>query len=113
MEIPKDLYEEWQEIAESIYTGDSEGHRISRLYIITLLHNTYMRGQISELRLKISHYETLLEVNITLEDEDDDIDEDGYGRDGLPVTKPPKGLYKVSDEDLEKLEKLWNKDLDL
>lgn len=106
MEIPKELVESWKRDITDFLPNDDITSKQIRIFILLNCKLAFLQG-IGYIQSGIIDY---YEDNL---DEDDDIDEDGYGRDGLPVTKPPKGLYKVSDEDLEKLEKLWNKDLDL
>ncbi len=112
--LPEELRNRWIEEIESTWPGEGEDIDNLRGYILSEKENAYLAGVIDTLKENIKHYRDMcgedddyICTNCLLEQGEEDEDEDGMGRDGLPIKKFPKSSKRASLEEIQKFEKLW------
>ena len=110
MQVPQDIRDQWIEETEKVieeiekvYPYNTKTANLFKHSLLLVKEIAFHQGVNCQLVSQNKHYQELLEIEDT-----DDEDEDGNGRDGLPKSRPPEGSSKIPKEDLESLEKLWN-----
>ena len=109
--LPEELRNKWKEEILEDWPGTSEGMVLLRKGILKEKENAYLTGLIDNLRETVEHYREMYAeddcncLHCILDRPEEDEDEDGMGRDGLPV-KP----IKPTEEETEKLESMWTKE---
>ncbi len=112
--LPEELRNKWIEEIKSTWPGEDEGVDNLRGYILSEKENAYQAGIIDTLKENVKHYRDMcgedddyICTRCLLEQVEEDEDEDGNGRDGLPINLLPKSDKEASPEELKKLGKMW------
>ncbi len=107
MKVPKETEDQWKEDIFKFCDSDNYTGDLIRERMLFANRNAFYQGVIHQLNLQKEHYEDLLEdeenctcLNCIINGGDDD----GRGRDGLPL-KP-----KPNEEEEDNLNKMWDKE---
>ncbi len=104
MQVPKELKAQWEKEIQEAYP--IENYTVGKLIHTNILLgriNAFFQGVILQLDGQIEHYRELVEEDYLIGPTDEDTDEDGKGRDGLPITPKPPILSKEEIDNLERI----------
>ncbi len=104
MQVPNELKDQWEKEIQEAYPIDSQVGKLIHSNILLGRINAFFQGVIYQLDRQVEYYRELVEEDYFIIPSDEDTDEDGKGRDGLPIT--PKSPI-LSKEEIDNLERMF------
>ena len=105
--VPEEIKNEWIRQIDVDFPETGETIRLLKIIILLKQETAYYQGEGTVLKETVEHYRDMYAEDVCtclhclLERSEEDEDEDGMGRDGLP---------KLGKDEDDKLNKMWNKD---
>ena len=114
--VSEEIKNEWKKQIEEEFPGEGETIRLLKILILLKQETAYYQGQNITLNESLDNYRNMYAEDVCtclhclLERSEEDEDEDGMGRDGVPIDPKDIKLSKLGEEEKDKLEKMFGQD---